>query len=350
MKKRIITGLAVSAVAAMMLTGCGKTPTLEEIRDNLDVSGITSANIELSIDMGADGKISNPSDNMEMVLDILSDELDIDLTSKQNVKFTGTMTADMTRSGDVSHSEGEAKIKVSTSIDALEEALAESGIDDKMNFETYTDYDEEISYTLKDGDTWVYSDYEDDDSDFSPEDIIDFCLDINDNLDEDDQIKVEPKDKEYVVAFEMTIDNDYIENLSKDEKKSLQGILDTADMDLDVDDLVDFFEEYGEYADISIPVSFEIVFGTQGKGKNMVYVIDSLSFSIEGNATIDLDEDTVEELLEEQGMGGNDMTCEVSANINIGLSCSMTIGYDEQDEIKIPKSVKNDAIDEEDYF
>lgn len=351
MKRRFLLGIATVAVAALALTGCGKTPTLEDIKDNLGEGKPTTANVTATINFSGEGEIDDTNDYMDMILEYLEDE-GMDLSDGIEADLEMTATAEMVRGGDYGHSTSEISVDFDSNIDMLNESLEDYMDKAGTTTETYFDYDEELKYTYDNEDEeWYVSDLDDDDDDSSFEElndglesIIDFAISYNEEHDKDEQFKVAKDGKNYVISWDATIDQDFMDNLSKSDKKNIQKLFDALEIDYDFDDLVSLYEDYGDVVTIEIPVSFDISFTTSGKGKNTEYVFNGIKAEVSGTVSTSLDEDEVEELLENAGAGSG-MSCSVEASATLSVAIEMTIGYDEQEEVEIPKKVVKNAIE-----
>lgn len=354
MKRRFLVGIATTAVAAMVLTGCGKTPTLEDIRDNMGKGTPTTATIEGSVSFDVEAEIDDISDDLEMLLDYLEESEGIDLTDGIDANIEVSVKADMEKSGDITHATGSANIEYDTNIDELNDAL-----DDELDglteatFESYIDADEEVEYNYEyEEDEWYVSDYEeDDDEDGEIYDALntffDLAIDYNESADKSEQIKVEKSGNEYVVAWNFTFDNEFAENIDKKQKKDIQKAFDELEMDIELDDILEIFDTVGEYVNIEVPIALEMRFVQEGKGKNVEYLISGMKLDISGSVSCDFDEDEVADLLEEAGAptDGMDISCSFSGSASVSVSLSLTAGYKDIDEIEIPKKVVKNAIE-----
>lgn len=361
MKKKLLT-LGVLSALALSLTACeapfglGKAPipTLEELKEGFR-NDAQSGTMTAYVSMEGDGEVSikNASDEIEEVLDMLDLYYGIDLSKGVNFEFSLEDELEGERTETMSHQSGEASLDFDCNIDALMDEL--DGVLDEFSQDQdiYTDYDEEVKYTLKGGDTWVVSDLDDDDDGLAFEDVVDLMISYNENVDEDDQIVITEDDGKYFINKDFTIDNDYISDLDKTGKKNLQKIFDGLDMDLDVDEIVDFYEMYGDYAEISIPVSIEFGFIDNGKKKaDRLFYATDITLSMGFEVSVSLGTSDVQEIFLTLGCPEDEIdlyTCSVSGEFNVSVSLEGHFTPGDVDEIEIPKKVTKDAIDEDEY-
>ena len=348
MKKNVIKMLLVAA-SVLALSGCGmaKAPTLDELKEGY--ASKPASNLEATVNLTAEGEfeLTDVSDEVQELLDMLESQMDIDLNDGASAKLAIEMKLDGNNSEEASRMEGEMNVDFECSIDMIEDAFLEGiGDDDTIEYGTYIDKEEGVKYSLKQDGTWVSSDYDEDDDD-DEEDItdglgklVDVFVAHNDGVDEKDAIKVVAEDGEYVVKYDFTLDNDYISNMSKAEKKELNSIIDLADVDFDIDDIEAFYEEYGEYAEIAFPLSLELRFVDNGEKKDdREFYISGFSFSMEGNVSVDLSADEVTDIVTEFAGDPGVELCGVEAEASVKIEISGTIGYDGDEEVSIPKDV-----------
>lgn len=358
MKKNVIKMLLVAA-SVLALSGCGmaKAPTLDELKEGY--ASKPASNLEATVNLTAEGEfeLTDVSDEVQELLDMLESQMDIDLNDGASAKLEIEMKLDGNNSEEASRMEGEMNVDFECSIDMIEDAFLEGiGDDDTIEYGTYIDKEEGVKYSLKQDGTWVSSDYDEDDDD-DEEDItdglgklVDVFVAHNDGVDEKDAIKVVAEDGEYVVKYDFTLDNDYISNMSKAEKKELNSIIDLADVDFDIDDIEAFYEEYGEYAEIAFPLSLELRFVDNGEKKdNREFYISGFSFSMEGNVSVDLSADEVTDIVTEFAGDPGAELCGVEAEASVKIEISGTIGYDGDEEVSIPKDVTKNAVPEDEY-
>lgn len=359
MKKKVLKMLFVAA-SVLALSGCGqaKAPTLEELKDGIGTKDITDLDVTGSLTMEGELELTDVSDEIQQYLDLLEAQMDMDLSDGVSAKAVFDFKVDGNNSEDASRMEGELSVDFESNIDAIEDAALEAiGDEDTLKFGTYIDKEEEIKYNLEKDGTWTYSDYEeddDDDDDTDPTEVFGKILDIvvahNDGADEKDSIKVEAKDGEYVINYEFTLDNDYISNMGKSEKKELNALLDLADVDFDLDDIESFYEEYSDYATISFPLSLELRFVDNGEKKDdREFYLTGVEFSMEGSVSTDLSADEVRDIVTEVSSDPGMDLCGITGEASIKLEFSVTIGYDGEEEVSIPKSVTKEAIPADEY-
>ena len=351
MRKKWLTALLVMSMAAA-LTGCGKekVPTIEEIRDNLSDQSSTTYDGDVSLSVSGDVKFSDLSSDLVEVADMVKDIYDIDVTDKMTVDVSVKADVSGQHSGNIEYYTYDGTAKFDTNIDMLLDYIDEPEVD--LARESYIDKRDEIRYykDLDDGD-WYYEDYESDDDDSDPKQILDFFISVNEYAGDDDNPinVVVTDDGRYYISFEGVIDQDFILGLSDDDIDLIEDMLDEADLDADIDGLREYYENYGEYMDISIPMSIDLYYINIGDKKNPEYVLDETSLTVGFEANVDLDKDEVEDLLYELGApSGVDLSCQVKANISMEISLSAKLGYDDID-LDIPSKVQDNAIEYDPY-
>lgn len=353
MKKRllltVVTGLSVLALA-----GCGKTPTLEDIKANISDKAPTTGEGTMEITASGEATINDPSDDMEEMLDMVDQYYGIDLTDGVDLEISANFEFTGERNDDYSHSVITGSLEADSSVDEIADLIEEelTGEDTEYESESYTDFEEEIKYVYDDGE-WYYEDYDEDDDEDEVklmESFLDYCIAHNENADKDEQIVIKAEKDKYVLDYEITIDNDFVANVDKSEKKALQSLLDDVEIEIDLDEVFDLIEEYGDYADISIPFSLNVAFVNVGDKKNPEYAISSLDCSFGGTISGDWDEDQVEEIFEamdEEMPDGVSFGLEFS--IEASIKVSATLSYDDDADVEIPKKVTKDAVSYEDH-
>lgn len=355
MKKKLVMAL-VTGLTVFALAGCGeKAPTLEELKDNLSDKEPTSFELEANVSLKAEGEIVDPSDDFVEMMDMVEEYYDVDLSEPLDIDLSVSLKGSGEKNEEASHIVLEGEVKAKSSVDAIQDIIDESleDYEDSASFENYIDYEEEVKYTLQD-DEWYFDDYEEDDE---VEDLdvmssfIDYCIAHNESAEKDDQIEIKTVDGEYVISYEIEINNEFAENVSKDEKKALQTLLDDCEIEVDLDDLFDVFDEYGEYVDMSIPFSLELGFTNVGDKKEKEYALSKVDFSFGGKVSADWDEDVVAELFETAGEPmpeGIEFGAEFE--IEATISGSATVKYDEELEVEIPSKVTKNAVSFDEYF
>lgn len=354
MKKAVMLG-AVSALT-IALAGCGaKAPTFEELKDNISEKAPSSFALDGTVNLSAEAKVVDPSDEMQMVLSMLEDQYDVDLTKKTNITFDMDIKGSGERSEAASHVTTEGSFNMKSNVSALDDLLQDALEDAETELfrENYTDYEEELTYTkTADGD-WYYEDYEaNDDKKISGvlESFIDYCIAHNENAD-DDKIAIETVDGSYVIKYDLEINNEFAENVDKSEKKALQQLLDDVEIEADLDDLFEYYEEYGEYADVAVPFSLELKFTDLGTKKDRDFALTGLNVSFGGTVSCDWDEDTVSEILDAAGAPLDDsMTCGLELSAEATIKVNVDLKYDEELDVEIPSKVTKNAESYEDYF
>ena len=351
MKKKIL-GCVLAMATMFALTACGaeKTPTVEDIRENLGSESIMSYDINMELGSEITAEIVNPSELTMVLLEQTEDMIGESLLGEKNIQVSLEVSSTSERNEDYAYSVAAMEMDAESNINIIEEVFEERKFESR-EAEVYYDIDEEVKYTSEDGGrNWYYEDYELNPQ-FDKDELVETLLDIiiahNEDADEDEQIEVEVDGDEYTLVYEFVLDIDYLESIGKSEKKAINSLLDTMDMGIDFDDIFELVDAYGEYAELDIPITVSVSFINNGNAKNPEYLLSGLSVSLDGNAELDMDNDEVIDILESMGAPSEyqlDFGVEIEFEISIDFSISM--GYEEED-VEIPDDVIDGAEEAE---
>lgn len=339
-KKLAVLLLAGTMVAAF--TACGeKTPTLADIQAGVSEVSYTTIEASGNINISAEAKLDNIGDETQQVIDLVGEMYGVDLSKKMDASIDMDFSMEGEQSDEVSHNVVDYSMKIDSSVDALLDSMDETS--QKATREQYSDGDT-VYYTEDDGDTWYYKDEDSEDNGDSSA-ILDLLVSIDSRADEDNKIEVvATEDGRYMIAADTVINQEYAENLTKDEKNDLQDILDENNVDIDLDDLWDMYDDYGDYMDLEIPLSIELYYINAGDKKNPEYRLDEASIAVGGSISIDWDEDMVQDLANDAG-APMDFECTLTASVKLSMDMDAKFGYDEVD-VDIPSKVENNAVEE----
>lgn len=348
MKKRILN-LAVAGLGIVLLTGCGeKTPTIEDIQANLSTEKCYTYTGDFDIDLNGTAELAYYDDDTKELFELVSDQAGIDILQKFKVDINMNGEAVGERNDDYGYSTSDFEATISTGIPELDDTLE----DEFTSKENYIDFDEEIKYYTEDGgDTWYYTeDYEsniDEIDTTTIEDILDICLAHNNNS--DDEIVVEAVDGEYVVTYEFSLNPEFIQGLSKDEKKALQNLLDDLELDIELEDITDLIDEYGEYVDLDFKTNISLGFTNIGDKKNAEYALTMINVKFNGESNLDWDTDKMADILSELDAPDLGVEFGAKAGLEIEFTFNMTLGYEPQEDVEIPNKVTKNAELESNY-
>lgn len=349
MKKKVIA-LMLVAVTVFSMAGCGKdagdeagggkkakAPSLEELKGNFSDQEVTSFDAKVKVSADADVEYDNLSSQAKQIIGMLESQLDCELDGELSGSATIDLTGKGQRNDEYSYTTVKGSVSVKTNIDEINE-LIDDELDgnDKIASEKFIDYDEETVYTKED-DEW-YDDYyeeadEEADVNEALEALIDFCIAKNENAKKGDEVKVETAKDGYSLKLDLNLNNDYLSDIEDDELEALEDLLEACNVEVDVDDILEIYEEYGDYAEFNAPFSIEILF----EEDDDEYVITGVNASLTVTAEGSWDQDVVSEIagedLEDEGF-----EFDIDFKISVKFTVNVTVGYDEED-IDVPDGI-----------
>lgn len=359
MKKKLLQGLLLTGIL-VGLTGCtmpglAKTPTLEDIRDNLAEEEMSSSEASAKLFASIEATADDYDTLTQYIFEELDKEYGIDLID-DNFSIEANLSYDLNcnQNEDYAQLDGQVDISVDSNSKKLNKAI-EEGLEEtplSSSIEAYIDFEDGVAYAWDSIDECYYKKDLEETSSLERATLetdtfanfLDFVIEHNDNADKEDQIKVVKDKSEYIINAEFTICKDTLEDMSKSEKKALNKVLSFSESDIDVDWFEDFFDNLDEYdIDVEVPVSVEMRFSADGKGEDVEYFITGATLEMTLKLDKEIDKDLIEEYTEKEM--GQALSFTLDLNAEIGVKVTAEYKYDEDNEVEIPKKVKKNAID-----
>lgn len=363
MKKRILAGIMITAMAATMFTGCGKdsktddfkttSVAVSDIFNNMSDKEVTSCNMEFGLNLKGDASVKSNNEFTDAVIAQLGSSFDYDLTKgvslNADIKGNGFVNAN----SDFMHTKMNFDFDVTSNVDALNEMISASISDDNTGVsESYVDLKEKLTYTYDSTDDSWYIDRADDSDldlgfalrDVDTEKLIDALSKVGTFSD------VRSSGDAYVFDFEFKFTDD----MTDEQKENIEnlfelttmkdGVEDVVESGVDTDNLFTALDTFSGFGSAEIPVKASFTF----LKSDDVYKLSAANIDVKCNVDINATEEILAMLMYDSDEF-SDLDCDANVKLELGFNMKLSVGYDDVD-IVIPEAAKNGTDFSDIYF